>query len=245
MGFFIAKELKCIISPHNSVIGTRFLAALSMAMFAAKKQPVTSLVRGLIYRAIPSMVNNRVGSSEGDRRSSVEKSGGSAVMEQIFDPYYKWLGIPPEEQPPNHYRLLGIQLFESDPDVIQSASDQRMMHLRGYQTGKHSEWSQKLLNAVAAAKICLLNSAKKTEYDQRLRESAQNGQSEKLDSPDAAPHDALLPLVLDHPPRRPKLALPSKNRLSTGPLIAGIMAIAALCSWGGVLAFLGDRCFRK
>ena len=30
-------------------------------------------------------------------------------MAANFDPYYKWLGIPPEEQPPNHYRLLGIQ----------------------------------------------------------------------------------------------------------------------------------------
>jgi hypothetical protein len=25
-----------------------------------------------------------------------------------FDPYHVWLGIPPHEQPPNHYRLLGI-----------------------------------------------------------------------------------------------------------------------------------------
>ena len=25
-----------------------------------------------------------------------------------FDPYHRWLGIPPEEQPADHYRLLGI-----------------------------------------------------------------------------------------------------------------------------------------
>ena len=35
-----------------------------------------------------------------------------------FDPYHKWLSIPPEEQPPNHYRLLGTKPFESDLDVI-------------------------------------------------------------------------------------------------------------------------------
>ena len=29
-----------------------------------------------------------------------------------FDPYYRWLGIPPEEQPPDHYRLLGVKVFE-------------------------------------------------------------------------------------------------------------------------------------
>ena len=73
-------------------------------------------------------------------------------MASGFDPYYKWLGIPPEEQPPNHYRLLGLRLFESDPEVIESASDQRMAHLRTYQTGQYSALSQKLLNEVAGAK---------------------------------------------------------------------------------------------
>jgi hypothetical protein len=26
-----------------------------------------------------------------------------------FDPYRKWLGIPPKDQPPHYYRLLGIE----------------------------------------------------------------------------------------------------------------------------------------
>ena len=26
---------------------------------------------------------------------------------EAIDPYHKWLGIPPHEQPANHYRLLG------------------------------------------------------------------------------------------------------------------------------------------
>jgi len=50
-----------------------------------------------------------------------------------FDPYRKWLGIPPEEQPPDHYRLLGIARFESDPDVISNAADRQMVHVRSYQ----------------------------------------------------------------------------------------------------------------
>lgn len=45
-------------------------------------------------------------------------------MADDFDPYRKWLGIVPKDQPPNHYRLLGIELFESDPDVIEGAADQ-------------------------------------------------------------------------------------------------------------------------
>ena len=36
----------------------------------------------------------------------------------VFDPYHVWLGIPLREQPPNHYRLLGIARFENHPDVI-------------------------------------------------------------------------------------------------------------------------------
>lgn len=90
-------------------------------------------------------------------------------MTATFDPYYKWLGIPPAEQPPNYYRLLGITVFESHPDVIESAADQRMVHLRSFQTGQHATASQKLLNEVAAAKLCLLRPDKKAAYDARLK----------------------------------------------------------------------------
>ncbi|HEX7375941.1 MAG TPA: NPCBM/NEW2 domain-containing protein [Pirellulales bacterium] len=91
-------------------------------------------------------------------------------MADSFDPYYKWLGISPQEQPPNHYRLLSINLFENDLDVIDAAADRQMAHLRGYQTGQHSAASQKLLNECSAARIALLNPDKKVEYDRQLRE---------------------------------------------------------------------------
>jgi WD40 repeat protein/formylglycine-generating enzyme required for sulfatase activity len=90
-------------------------------------------------------------------------------MDGPFDPYHRWLAIPTEEQPPNHYRLLATQLYESDPDVISAAADQRMTHLRTFQTGPHADLSQKLLNEVAAARLCLLDSAKKAAYDAKLR----------------------------------------------------------------------------
>ena len=41
-------------------------------------------------------------------------------MPEEFDPYRKWLGIPPKDQPPHYYRLLGIALLEDDPDVPES-----------------------------------------------------------------------------------------------------------------------------
>lgn len=86
-----------------------------------------------------------------------------------FDPYYTWLGIAPEEQPPNHYRLLGIRLFEDNLEVISNAADRQMAHLRTFQTGAHAAESQRLLNEVAAARVCLLKAEKKTDYDSHLR----------------------------------------------------------------------------
>ena len=93
-------------------------------------------------------------------------------MSEEFDPYHEWLGIPASEQPPHHYRLLGIQLFEENPTVIENAADQRMAHLRNFQAGKHTAESQRLLNEVAQAKVCLLNREKKTAYDQLLQRKA-------------------------------------------------------------------------
>jgi len=98
-------------------------------------------------------------------------------VSESFDPYYTWLGIPPQQQPPNHYRLLGIESFEGSPDVIERAADRRMADLRTYQTGKHSADSQRLLNEVAAAKLCLLDAKKKARYDAALREKLAAAQS--------------------------------------------------------------------
>jgi hypothetical protein len=90
-------------------------------------------------------------------------------MSDVFDPYRKWLGIPPAEQPPHHYRLLGIGLFEDDADTIAIAADRQMGHVRTFQTGPHSALSQKLLNELAAARLALLDPKKRAAYDEQLR----------------------------------------------------------------------------
>ena len=82
-------------------------------------------------------------------------------MAHRLDPYHTWLGIPADEQPPHHYRLLGIPVFESDLDVIQNARDQRMMHLKTFAGGRHTELSQRLLDEVSKAGACLIHSAEK------------------------------------------------------------------------------------
>jgi hypothetical protein len=90
-------------------------------------------------------------------------------MADSFNGYHVWLGIPPSEQPPNHYRLLGIAIFESDPDVIDHAADRQMAHVRTFQAGRHGALSQQILNELAAARVCLLHPERKREYDAQLR----------------------------------------------------------------------------
>ena len=90
----------------------------------------------------------------------------------MFDAYYKWLGIPPKDQPPDHYRLLGLQLFESDVDVIEAAANRQMAYVQQRATGEHAAISQKLLNELSAARVCLLDSKKKVAYDAKLKTKA-------------------------------------------------------------------------
>ncbi|HAY81186.1 MAG TPA: hypothetical protein DCY79_15375 [Planctomycetaceae bacterium] len=91
-------------------------------------------------------------------------------MADNFDPYHKWLGIPPRDQPPNHYRLLGIEPLESDEDVIEAAANRLMAFLQDMATGEHVEQSEAILDAIADARLCLLTPADKAAYDKALRQ---------------------------------------------------------------------------
>jgi hypothetical protein len=94
------------------------------------------------------------------------------VPAERFDPYYTWLGIPPEESAgggPNLYRLLGLALYEANPSVIENAADRQMMHLRSFQSGARAADSQRLLNEISAARVRLLDPAQKQAYDEQLR----------------------------------------------------------------------------
>jgi hypothetical protein len=86
--------------------------------------------------------------------------------------YAKWLGINEHSLPPNHYRLLGIDRFETDPDIISNAADARMVYLRQYQSGENAAVVADILSEVANARIALLTAEKKLAYDAKLRETA-------------------------------------------------------------------------
>ena len=94
---------------------------------------------------------------------------GESVVAEDFNPYHRWLGISPKDLPPNHYRLLGLDLFEDDPEAIRDSAERQMGHVRRYQLGKHLAMSQKILNELALAKVCLSNPEKKAAYDATLR----------------------------------------------------------------------------
>ena len=84
--------------------------------------------------------------------------------------YEKWLGIKSYDQPPTLYRLLGIDAFEPDPDIISNAADSRMAFLRQFQIGENARLSELMLNEVSQARVTLLNAGRKRAYDETLRQ---------------------------------------------------------------------------
>ncbi len=79
-------------------------------------------------------------------------------MDQLpFDPYHRWLGIPPREFPPDRWRLLGLTPGERNEATIRAAVDQRLGFLRTLQQGPFGEVSQRLLNEVSRAGVELLD----------------------------------------------------------------------------------------
>jgi hypothetical protein len=88
---------------------------------------------------------------------------------EMFDPYWQWLGIEPRARPLTHYSLLGLPLFEADAGRIARAADERMTLIRQFQMGPRGAYTQRILNELATARICLLSPVHKAAYDESLR----------------------------------------------------------------------------
>ena len=147
-----------------------------------------------------------------------------------FDPYHRWLGIPKSDRPANHYRLLGIPLFESNSDVIESAADRQMAHVRLSANGPRSDFAQQILNEIATARVCLLNSVSKVNYDQQLA---------ALSSPSPGPEasalhvggNAATPLT-SYTPRKKRVAAAAPSPVTRIMIIViGGMAGLAIASY--------------
>ncbi|MES2793032.1 MAG: hypothetical protein V4719_25695 [Planctomycetota bacterium] len=90
-------------------------------------------------------------------------------MPSKFDPDYQWLGILRQDQSPHSYRLLGLEPFEADPQVIAAAADRQLGFLRQPHSGATAHDCQKLLNEVSHARLRLLKPAAKQTSDFELR----------------------------------------------------------------------------
>ena len=89
--------------------------------------------------------------------------------EKLFDPYHLWLGIAPEHQPPNHYLLLGIGLFEHDDEVIEQAAERQSAHIRTFLSTPQAAQAKSLLNKIRLATDCLQSPELKARYDAALK----------------------------------------------------------------------------
>jgi len=133
-------------------------------------------------------------------------------MDDSFDPYRIWLGIPLDEQPPNHYRLLGIARTETNPDVIDNAANRQMSYLRTFQSGPYVGLAQRILNEVSAAKICLLNADRRTAYDAQLGETSAASSNPEMPGPHGERADELPA----HPAENAAVAAPPLPRVVSG-----------------------------
>ena len=122
-------------------------------------------------------------------------------MSGRFDPYHKWLGIPPHERPANYYRLLGLDLFEDDLDAIECVADRLMKYVRDFATAEQRQAAREVLDELSAAKRCLLIAEQKRAYDAGLRA----GRSTTRQARPAEPPPPRVPLALPVlPPPRSK-----------------------------------------
>jgi WD40 repeat protein len=138
----------------------------------------------------------------------------------MFDPYHRWLAIPPDQRPPTLYQLLGVAAAETDPAVIEEAALRQASHVRIYQTGPYAKEGTRILNEIGQARATLLNPEKRKEYDARLAAAARP----------AVPPPLPPPLPIGDEPQRP--------HRPTGSIVPAACGYGAVLLLGGLLVFL-------
>jgi hypothetical protein len=84
-----------------------------------------------------------------------------------FNPYGRWLALA-LDGPPNYYELLSLPPTETDDRQIIIAAEQAATKVRSFRPGPHARaWSQ-LLDEIQAARECLCDPARRSEYDAEL-----------------------------------------------------------------------------
>jgi pSer/pThr/pTyr-binding forkhead associated (FHA) protein len=89
------------------------------------------------------------------------------------DPYSLYLELPPGPRPPHYYDLLGLELFCSHHERIESAVRKLFRLLKPYQEHPDRatrETIQDMMNRVAQARVVLTDPPRKDAYDKALAE---------------------------------------------------------------------------
>ena len=81
--------------------------------------------------------------------------------------YFAWHCA--QEQPPDHYRLLGLGRLELNADAIVYAAERQSDQLKRFTSGEHGETAIALLAAVSSARDCLLDHDLHRVYAGRLQ----------------------------------------------------------------------------
>jgi len=155
-----------------------------------------------------------------------------------FDPYHRWLGIPPNERPISKYRLLALTEFEADLEVINAAAEGRTVFLRTMQSGQHANLVAQLLNEVSQARVTLLDPEKKSGYDSQLHNERTPRQAQPEPAAALVVQASGVNLPTPPPRRTSSNAGPNRKRTVTKPIwnrpkviglsMAGLLVIATL-----------------
>lgn len=86
-------------------------------------------------------------------------------MAKSLDVYRDWLGIEETARPLDYYQLLRLKQFDDDVERIRRHYRKMTAHSRKYASGDFAVESQRLLNELARAMLCLTDAARKAEYD--------------------------------------------------------------------------------
>lgn len=124
-------------------------------------------------------------------------------MSDLFDPYREWLSISDPERPPNYYRLLGLEMFESDIEKVWPAAVLRMAKVLEYDPGPYCEDARRVFDELETARQCLAAPDQKRAYDAGLKHKIDELSFTVVD-PSSHTHSDFL--GLDLPPAEPAMA---------------------------------------
>jgi hypothetical protein len=98
--------------------------------------------------------------------------------------YREILGLQ-QDQPQNHYQLLGLDLFEPDLERIENASMNLLSKALRHEHGPQAAWARKILDELEQAKDCLTDPSRKATYDAHLRAGQASSANAAQDRPSA------------------------------------------------------------